>query len=208
MTASELESDVRRAWTVALETGGRVDERERIAFERNLDQIGFWSIGFHAEEPEVERDLAGGLPDNSATERGYGAGSAERIDLSRVLQPVDAAIEDSRHLTELPDDWDGDGSRGYSRAVWERATHFVRESAIRLLLNYGRRMEPPVFLPGSDGGIDVEWSVNDRNLIIRVPAEPDGKAEFYGNQPDCLALKGEVDLTCADSSWLVSWIAK
>jgi hypothetical protein len=208
MTVSDLESDVRRAWSSALETGGRVDERERHAFRRDPAQAWFWTTESQPNEGEVERDFAEDRLEVLVTDESSDAALAERPGLHRAVQSVDAAIEKSRHLTELLDDWDGDGSQGYSQAVWERATDFVRESVVRLWVDYGRRLEPPVFLPGPAGGIDIEWSVGPRSLIIRVPTESDGRAEFYGHQTDCLTIKGEAHLTCADSLWLFTWIAK
>ncbi len=108
----------------------------------------------------------------------------------------------------LEDNWDGEGSAGYSKSTWTRATDLVRGGAVRLWEEYGEGIHTPEFLPGPDGAIDIEWSIGGRDLIIRIPADKSRQAEYYGYQAGCFSTKGTFDVACPDSIWLLTWIAK
>ena len=49
-----------------------------------------------------------------------------------ALAHIADAVEKSRRILDLPDNWDDEGSPGYSRETWERAAHFVLKNALRL----------------------------------------------------------------------------
>lgn len=125
------------------------------------------------------------------------------------LRPVLDSIEESKRLLDYPDNWDGEGSPGYSKATWERATSFVRDNAIRLWDDAGEAMEAPDFQAGAGGRIVVEWSAAGRELIITVPVTPGEQAEFYGYDLDrTIKIGGKLDLDSPQSNWLLLWTVK
>lgn len=125
------------------------------------------------------------------------------------LRPVLNSIEESKRLLEYPDNWDGEGSPGYSKATWERATGFVRDNAIRLWTDEGEAMEALDIQAGAGGRIVLDWSVDDRELILTIPVEPDEQAEFYGYDHErTIKISGKLDLDSPQSIWLLLWTVK
>ncbi len=125
------------------------------------------------------------------------------------LRPVLDAIEESRRLLEWQDNWDGERSPGYARATWDRATTFVRSNALSLWQDFGRWMHAPEIMPGSRGRIDIEWSLDDRELLVTIPVDAAEQAEFYGYDRDrAIVIKGRLDTDSPLSAWLLTWIAE
>jgi hypothetical protein len=118
---------------------------------------------------------------------------------------LEQTIDQSRSILKLGDDWDGEGSPGYSRATWERAVSFLH----RNLDSWSGYAVPPLphIDPGPGGAIDIDWRAPRRELLITIPAQEDTPAEFYGDNRSGEALKGFLDLT-ADNQWLVQWLIR
>jgi len=125
------------------------------------------------------------------------------------LRLVLDAIEESRRLLERQDHWDGEGSPGYVQATWDRATAFVRTNALSLWQDFGRWMQAPEIMPGSRGRIDIEWSLDDRELLVTIPVDAAEQAEFYGYDRDgAIVIKGQLDTDSPLGAWLLTWIAE
>lgn len=104
----------------------------------------------------------------------------------RLLSPplVFAAVTRSRGILDLHDDWDGEGSRGYTDGTLEFAVEMLEsivEGVPSLLIP---RIETVELLPGPDGSVDLELVLDDRRLLINVPHEADADTLFYGHGPD------------------------
>lgn len=119
---------------------------------------------------------------------------------------VREAIERSRGLLDLRDDWDGEGAAGYTIATWDRATEFILRAAQQALTRLGLRSPEPRLLPGPDGSIDVEWLSHDRRLYINVP--PDGHLlSFYGDDRGSNTIEGSTEYD-KSSYWLLAWLTQ
>jgi hypothetical protein len=79
-----------------------------------------------------------------------------------------------QQLERLPDAWDS-----YSaRPIDPRAIAAAKSLLIRIPSNLARELISDVFIaPCSDGGIQLEWQRNSKELIIRIT--PDGQREFF-----------------------------
>lgn len=106
------------------------------------------------------------------------------IAIPRALDSVAEAVRASRNLVELRDDWDGEGSPGYSEVVWERASRFVLNNALKLWRENGRVIPPPAIYPGPDGSIDLLWESGESTLLVNVPPEADEPAKWFGSLKD------------------------
>jgi hypothetical protein len=116
---------------------------------------------------------------------------------SSVRADIESAIERSLRITKLADDWDGEGSVGYARATWERATRFLQEVA-----SWHYYVQVPVISPAEDGTIDLYWQLPDRSLLVNFAPNENGPATIGRRQDGGPGLRGPVG---ADD--VASWLA-
>lgn len=126
----------------------------------------------------------------------------------QVPSSVFHAIEESKRILKWENNWDGEGTPGYTKATWQRAVSFVRDNAMRLR-EVGQLMEAPDIQPGEKGRIIIEWSAGDRELIVTIPADANDQAEFYGYDHErSITIKGHLHTDSPHSSWLLMWTVK
>lgn len=145
-----------------------------------------------AEEPATERQ-----------EELYG------IVLPRSLEHFAASIERSRAMVELEDDWDGEGSLGYSEATWHRAVSFAVESARGFVSDGWVPPPAPAISKGPDGSVDVLWRQGTKKFMLNVPSEPGEPVTYHGfdAENDRRETQGVVDLGDRNE-WIVAWLTR
>src|SRR6266705_3395688 len=79
------------------------------------------------------------------------------IEVPYALSDVADAIEKSRYILDLPDNWDDEGSPRYAPETWERAAKFVLKNAVDLWRSERMRVEAPIIHNGPAGSIDIHW---------------------------------------------------
>jgi hypothetical protein len=89
------------------------------------------------------------------------------------------AIERSRYIGQLEDDWNDEGAKGYSPLTWRRTAYFAAVQA-NSARDAGVSIGIPTIAPADHGSIDIHWQNNDRDLLINVPADPNKRATYYG----------------------------
>ncbi len=94
------------------------------------------------------------------------------------LNEVAAAIEKSRSMLDLQDNWDGEGSPGYSEETWTRAARFLLRNAVELWTARSIRADTPAMQKGPEGSIDISWRTANAKLLINVPTEMDEPAAY------------------------------
>jgi hypothetical protein len=125
------------------------------------------------------------------------------------IAQVEEAIESSRFILRLEENWDEEGSLGYDKDTWERATHFVRDITTQYLTNYKVQIDPPKITPGPDGSIDVRWKTQKRTLLINFPADGEKPADFFGSDRGTDTIKGTLDLSSpSPNQWLLMWLMR
>ncbi len=117
------------------------------------------------------------------------------------------AIEDSRWILELAEDWDGEGSPPYLLATWRRATDFLLNNSLRLLEYFGVSISPPTIDPGPNGSIDLHWKTPTHELLVNIPAVNGELAGYYGDSRAGRVTKGSLD-TSAPNQWLLMWLTE
>ena len=121
------------------------------------------------------------------------------------------AIQNSRSLLDLKDDWDDAGSVGYAESTWRRARDFLIRNAIRFFRSQKKCFDPPEILPGPDGSIDLHWKTDARELLINVPARPQDNIAYYGDdeaEGTENAIRGKNIESSKDTEWIFLWLTK
>jgi hypothetical protein len=109
---------------------------------------------------------------------------------TRALAALDAEIAESKRLLSFGDNWDGEGSCGYSLDTWRRATSFLINQAFGFVRR-GETFPIPRILPGPHGSIDLHWKSTGLELLVNVP--PSGPAAFFGDEPTGGHIRGSLD---------------
>ena len=140
---------------------------------------------------EAMEQLCGCEPDICAWERGIGHPHV-RWEMYEIhgqpapQRPTDddeilRAISSSAHLTELSDDWDGEGSPGYTKETWTRAITFLLSLAGSMRQQFGLMIDPPRILPSAAGSIDIHWKTDSYELLVNVPPAARQPIAYYGD---------------------------
>jgi len=122
-------------------------------------------------------------------------------DLSGTLE------EASSRLTSLGDDFDGEGSKGYSEEVVQRAGDFVRSQAVELWDRQRVLLELPDLGAGREGSVDVHWRTAKCELLVNIPASRLMPASFYGDNYDRLKVRGTIDIGKPNLG-LLGWLSE
>lgn len=96
------------------------------------------------------------------------------------LNDLLSAVQKSRSILDLRENWDGEGSPGYTEDTWRRATDLLVSGVRHMWEQYSELVPVPRILPGPDGSIDIHWEVGHRHLLLNIPAGADDRAAYYG----------------------------
>jgi hypothetical protein len=134
-----------------------------------------------------------------------------RLFLPAEINSLREAIEKSRYILELRDNWDDAGSIGYSESTWNRAQSFLMRNALKLWRAHKMRFDAPRILPGPEGSIDLHWKTADRELLINVPARARESIAYYGDdirEGTENAIRGKDLESSTDGEWIFLWLMK
>lgn len=116
------------------------------------------------------------------------------------------AIEKSRLMLTLSEDWDDEGSPAYEEQTWQRAVDFMLGTAIEFWRESGIIPEAPRIRKGPLESIDLHWLTPKRELLINVPATANASFDFYGDdRHGGHQVKGELDPNDSNH-WLMHWL--
>jgi hypothetical protein len=107
-------------------------------------------------------------------------------------------------LTDLEDDWDGEGSEGYSDADWNRVEDFLVRHAKWLLFQRGIELPVPNISPASGGTVDLHWRGPQFELLVNIPRDQ-GTVVFYGDDYGTETIKGTFPFESTHTA-LMEWI--
>lgn len=109
------------------------------------------------------------------------------------LREVREAIEASRDLLQLEDNWDEEGGRRIDEDTWLRTVRFLTRYASWLWDASGRALDVPDIMPVPEGSIDLHWDYPKYELLINIPAQSDKPAGFYGDDRGKIVIEGHFD---------------
>lgn len=112
---------------------------------------------------------------------------------SGAYQELQAEIERSKRILELQDDWDGEGSPGYSEKTFNRAVAFLTTYADGLWESCRMELPIPKIGPGPDGSIDLFWKQPHWELLVNIPTDPNEAASFSGEDDEGHQSRGFQD---------------
>lgn len=111
------------------------------------------------------------------------------IELVDILK----AIEQSRYILDLEDDWDGEGSKSYQPVVWERVAIFLIKLYEKALGSFNVILDTPHIYQAHEGSIDVLWHNDRYQLLVNFPEGENSYASFYGDNFSMDTIKGTFD---------------
>jgi len=95
------------------------------------------------------------------------------------LLSIYKAIEKSKYILDLKENWDDEGAVGYDFDVWRKAVLFVSKLSTKIYKSYDQIIKPPKIYHGPKGSIDIYWENESFNLLINIPKT--GLGTFYGD---------------------------
>jgi hypothetical protein len=119
---------------------------------------------------------------------------------------VDDAIRESRAILEMPLDPEDDNSPRLEESTWRRATNFLRTLAKSIWDLRGGVVAAPEIVPVPDGSIDLHWKSENYELLVNIPRDEVGKAQFYGDEAGKTHFKGTLDVN-EPNLHLILWLA-
>ena len=111
------------------------------------------------------------------------------LDYSRYAE----AINESKYLLDLPDNFDEEGSKAYEFVTWKKSCAFLLEYAKYCRSKTGLIPPAPSIYHGPDGSIDIHWTETEFRLLINI-TEGDGLSTFFGRTPSDQNSKGVFDV--------------
>jgi hypothetical protein len=105
---------------------------------------------------------------------------------------VKELIQSSKWILDLKDDWDNEGSEGYSVETWERAIELLwRMSDLLEEESFRNPIPMPKINPANKGSIDLFWELNDCTLLINIPHKTEELATYYGEHKKKETISGK-----------------
>lgn len=115
------------------------------------------------------------------------------VTLPKGYEKLYDSIEKSKYILELPDNWDDEGAKSYSKDTWIKAIEFISSYANYLLEEFGKLISTPKIYHGPDGSIDFHWKKDSYTLLLNIPK--DGlDATFYGETISGRGIEATIEL--------------
>ncbi len=126
-------------------------------------------------------------------------------DVALLSPGIKRAIDESRRILELEDNWDDEGSPRYEESTLIRATTFLVRTAQEYYKLYNIWIDAPRILHGPEGSIDLHWKTPSHELLINIPANSESPVEFYGDSGNSKSIKGQLDFS-SNNVWILMWL--
>lgn len=154
------------------ETFWQLKDYAPIREEDKQEKYGFLEQPFLLAKRVVRKDLSVVLFD------GFKVEFKEEF---KEKDPIVQEIKKSVEILKLKNNWDGEGSKRYSKETLKNALGFLVNYVNWIWDEKGTCIPSPRILPGPDGSIDLFWKRNNYDLLINIPESPNTTANFYGD---------------------------
>jgi len=122
------------------------------------------------------------------------------------FREIEKAIDGSKSLLALGEDWDEQGAVAIERPTWSTAMACLRRTASAIDRRCGKVLPAPTIGPCADGSIDLYWKTSAFTLLINI--QPlNAESDFYGENSIGLKLKGTFKPDAQDLGFL-DWLVK
>jgi hypothetical protein len=109
----------------------------------------------------------------------------------KALSSIFEAIEKSKYILELPENWDGEGAPSFDFDVWKKSVLFISKLSVKIFKNFGQIVKTPKIYHGPNGSLDIYWENESFNLLINIPKT--GVATFYGDNYQNNKIEGSFE---------------
>ncbi|OIV41194.1 hypothetical protein [Flavobacterium johnsoniae] len=114
---------------------------------------------------------------------------------------LEEAIEKSKYIYGLEDDWDENNSPGYTYENWEKAVMFLLSFSKWIRVNLLKNMQVPKIYQGPNGSIDILWEDTEVKIFFNIDGDSN-KGTFYSYYGDAQKSGGEFELNDFDFNTL------
>lgn len=122
-----------------------------------------------------------------------------QVELEEILE----AVEQSKYILGLEDDWDGEGSQKYNPNVWERVAIFLIKLSQKAFTSFSIILNAPIIYHANNGSIDVLWKNERYQLLANFPEDDTSPASFYGDNYYSDTIEGTFDPLKGECSLMV-----
>ena len=112
------------------------------------------------------------------------------VELPNQFYALYNAIEESKYILELEENFDNEGSPPYEESVWRKAVKFITSFTLWMFEKTKKVIDAPEIHDGLNGSIDILWEQANYILLINIPKEPDKPLSFYGSDHKLANNKG------------------
>ena len=102
---------------------------------------------------------------------------------------LDKAIESSKDMLKLENNWDGEGAVRISGQTWQKAVNFLT----RHRFTWDLEQNVPTISPLPNGSIDLHWKSEKFELLVNIQ-EKSEQAGVYGDDYKTAQIRRHLDL--------------
>lgn len=114
-------------------------------------------------------------------------------EVSNDLYDLAEEINSSKYMLEYDNDWDEEGSIGYSKETWIKAIQMIIQY-FEFAKNIGMILKTPKIYHGPNGSIDFLWQTKITRLLVNIPPIQGGQITFYGDDKEGQHFQGIITL--------------
>ena len=128
--------------------------------------------------------------------------------LNRKLTNIYKAIQNSKNLLDLKEDWDDEGALACSPKTYLRAIEFLVRYSNEVLITYNIIIDFPEINLAKNGSIDLEWRNENYILLINFINSKELDIHYYGEDSiSKTIIKGFIDYKSINKD-LAFWMQK
>jgi hypothetical protein len=110
-----------------------------------------------------------------------------------------------KKILSLRDNWDGEGSVSYNEETLNRSIAFIENISKNYWKKFKLIIPIPDMFPGIDGDIDIDWKIENFELLITIPNNSEEPAGFYGDDYKENKIKGTINQKILDAV-IIPWM--
>ena len=110
------------------------------------------------------------------------------------------AIEKSKSILLLEDDWDDEGAAKYGEQTWVAAIKFLLDYANTLYQDFSIEIDVPKIYNGPRGSIDILWEMPTYVFLLNIKENGEDAVFYADNQAKSQRVRGDFKLNHYNSA--------
>jgi len=118
------------------------------------------------------------------------------------MNTIELAIEDSKYMLNMQDNYDDEGEISVSLNTWEITVGKLREIYAIVKNGYGMDLIAPKIYHGNNGSIDIFWETRKYKLLANFPThdetiipDEEPRVSFFGQTQEDENIKGSFPIS-------------